>query len=103
MDLKLYDLHDRRQKQPVFAESQRGSSIHNIKEAWGLLPDQPIIASKEVRTKWYTVGHTVTHYIFNNDFFLCCVWGELQGWRVGTRESNMNGIGMHDVEFTKNK
>lgn len=39
---------------------------------------------KQMWTKGYIVGHTVTHYSFHREFFL--YWGRFQGWRMGMRE-----------------
>ena len=61
---------------------------------------QGTFASKEVWTKGYTVGHTVTRYSFHSEIFSFFLhWGEVV--RVGMRgwENEWNGV--HNVKFTK--
>lgn len=70
-----------------------------------------MFASKEVRTKGYTVGYTVTQqslhdeivFMFRLFFILFFVlWGLQGGGWVG-RNREMNGVGVHDVKLTKNQ
>jgi hypothetical protein len=60
-------------------------------------------ASKEIGTKEYTVGHTLTHYTFHNEISFSLF---RRGYKVRDevwREVKMSGIRVHTVKFTKTK
>lgn len=61
------------------------------------------ICGRDMQTKGYSVGCTVCGIlqILQQKYFLCCGKIARSQWVCG--EGKMNGIGVHDLEFTENK